>query len=129
MPLALHHLAVVVRDLARAEAFYVGVLGLPVDRRWNDDHGAHRSTWVRLAGGFLALERAAAEGPTRSDAAPGFHCLALEIPPEERETWRRRLTAAGHAIERESAYTLYFRDPDGHLVGLSHFPHERARAT
>lgn len=125
MPLAFHHLAVVVRDLARAEAFYVGLLGLSVDRRWDDEQGAHRSTWVDLGAGFLAIERAAADGPVRTDEAPGFHCLALQIPAEERELWRARLTAAGHPIERESGFTLYVRDPDGHLVGLSHFPHER----
>ena len=126
MPLALHHLAVVVRDLSRAEAFYVGLLGLPVERRWNDDLGEHRSTWVNLASGFLAIERAAAESPVRTDEAPGFHCLALQITAAEREDWRARLAQAGHPVERESAYTLYVRDPDGHLVGLSHFPHAPA---
>ena len=25
-------------------------------------------------------------------------------------------------IERESPYTLYTRDPDGNLIGLSHYP-------
>lgn len=126
MPLPLHHLAVVVADLARAEAFYVDLLGLPIERRWDDDAGAHRSTWVSLERGFLALERAAAAGPTRGDDAPGLHCLALGIAPNEREAWRARLGAAGHPVERESAYTLYVRDPDGNLVGLSHFPHPRA---
>ncbi|MBI2391855.1 MAG: VOC family protein [Deltaproteobacteria bacterium] len=131
MPLPLHHLAIVVADLARAEAFYVELLGLPVERRWTDEAGAHRSTWVSLSGregGFLAIERAIerATAPRRSDEAPGLHCLALGIGPDEREAWRARLTDAGHPVERESAYTLYVRDPDGNLVGLSHFPHPRA---
>ena len=126
MPLAFHHLAVVVSDLARAEGFYVGCLGLAVERRWTDDAGAHRSTWVDLSPGFLAIERAAATTPVRDDAAPGFHCLALQIRAEEREIWRARLEAAGHPVERESDFTLYVRDPDGNLVGLSHFPHPKA---
>lgn len=124
-PLSVHHLAVVVADLARAERFYVDVLGLPIDRRWDDDRGVHRSTWVALGGGattFLALERAGAAGPTRSDEAPGFHCVALRIDRSSRETWRARLAERGHPIERESAFTLYVRDPDGNLVGLSHWP-------
>jgi len=128
MPLALHHLAIVVSDLSRAEAFYVEVLGLPVERRWNDEDGRHRSTWVNLAAGFLALERAGAEGPTRTDLAPGLHCLALQIAPGERESWRARLAAAGHPVERESPFTLYVRDPDGHLVGLSTYPRESGDA-
>ena len=40
---SIHHLAVVVRDLDRAEAFYGGVLGLAVERRWSDEAGAPRS--------------------------------------------------------------------------------------
>src|SRR4051812_5320936 len=110
--LALHHLAVVVADLQAAERFYVGVLGLPVTKRWNDDHGAPRSIWVGLDGGaFLAIERAAAAGPLRSDGAPGHHCLALRITREEREARREALEAAGFPVERESPYTLYVRDP------------------
>ncbi|AKT42096.1 VOC family protein [Chondromyces crocatus] len=122
--LAIHHLAVVVRDLGRAEAFYVDALGLPLLKRWEDEAGAPRSIWVELGGGaFLAIERAALEGPRREDAAPGFHCMALGIQPELREVWRERLKVAGFPVERESPFTLYVRDPEGNLVGLSHHPH------
>ncbi|WP_437736271.1 VOC family protein [Sorangium sp. So ce1335] len=127
--LSVHHLAVVVRDLDLAEAFYAGVLGLPVMRRWTDETGAPRSVWLELGGGaFLAVERAGADGPTRADGAPGWHCVALGIAPSERDAWRRRLAASGVAIERESAYSMYARDPEGNLVALSHYPHPQAEA-
>jgi hypothetical protein len=48
--------------------------------------------------------------------------VALAVARAEREAWRARLAAAGHPVERESAYTLYVRDPDGALVALSHWP-------
>ncbi len=121
----LHHLAVVVADLKRAEQFYCDVLGLRVVRRWDDERGEHRSTWVSLGSAFLAIERAAASGPTRADDAPGHHCVALKIREKERADWRARLESAGCAIERESPYTLYFRDPDRNLIALSHYPEER----
>ncbi|WP_437679944.1 VOC family protein [Sorangium sp. So ce131] len=128
-PPSVHHLAVVVRDLERAEAFYAGVLGLPVVRRWEDQAGMPRSVWLGLgSGAFLAVERAAASGPTRPDEAPGWHCVALGIAPSEREAWRCRLAAAGVHIERESAYSMYARDPEGNLVALSHYPHVEERA-
>jgi len=128
-PLGVHHLAVVVRDLDRAEAFYAGVLGLDVDRRWADDAGAPRSVWLTLGGGaFLAIElgprTAAIPDPPVSPATdpPGWHCVAFGIAPDEREGFRARLAAAGFPVERETAYTLYARDPEGNLVGLSHHP-------
>ena len=120
----LHHLAVVVADLARAEKFYLEVLGLSLVRRWDDERGVHRSTWVSLGSAFLAIERAGAAGPTRADNAPGHHCVALKIREKDRAEWRERLGAAGHSVERESPYTLYFRDPDGNLLALSHYPEE-----
>lgn len=122
-PPSLHHLAVVVRDLVQAEAFYRTVLGLPVLQRWSDAAGAPRSVWLSLgAGAFLAVEKAAAADPQRADAAPGWHCVALAIARSDRPAWRARLQAAGVVIERESPYSLYARDPDGNLFALSHWP-------
>jgi glyoxylase I family protein len=121
-PLAVHHVAVKVSDLARAEAFYVGILGLPVLRRWTDDNGEARSVWVSLGPAFLAIERAGESAPRRTDVAPGFHCIALAIAREERASWKKRLAGAGFPVESESAYTLYVRDPDDNLVAFSHYP-------
>jgi catechol 2,3-dioxygenase-like lactoylglutathione lyase family enzyme len=122
-PLSVHHLAVVVRDLGRAEAFYTGVLGLAVLRRWEDDRGAPRSVWLALGGGaFLAVERASEGTPLSPPDAEGWHCVALGIRLEERATWKARLAAAGVAVERESPFTVYVRDPEGNLIGLSHWP-------
>lgn len=119
-----HHLAVLVADLARAEAFYAGVLGLPVVRRHADAAGRPRSSWLGLDGdAFLAVELAGdAGGARRADDAPGWHLAALHIAPDEREAWRSRLAAAGHPVLRETAFTLYTRDPDGNWVALSHHP-------
>ena len=118
-----HHVAVVVVDLECASHFYLDLLGLREIRRWNDSEGKWRSIWCALgAGAFLAIERAEHTEPQRIDTAPGFHCLALGIRPDEREMWRKRFEEAGVKVFRESAYTLYVRDPDGNIVGLSHFP-------
>jgi hypothetical protein len=118
-----HHLAVLTVDLARAEAFYGQVLGLPVLRRHVDDAGAPRSVWLGLGDDtFLAVERAPAPGPRRDDGAPGWHCVALAISAAARTTWRAHLEASGHPVAWTTAYTLYVRDPDGAVVALSHWP-------
>ncbi len=118
-----HHLAVVVADLPRAERFYVKLLGLPVLKRWCDAAGKPRSLWVKIRGReFLALELAHRARPQRHPEAPGWHCVAFKIDVDDRRLWRRRLQAAGIPLVRESDYTLYVLDPDGNLVGLSHYP-------
>jgi hypothetical protein len=119
----LHHLAITVVDLARAERFYAGVLGLPIERRWADAAGAPRSIWLGLgAGAFLAVERHVGDEAPRSIASPGWHCVALGIDPASRASWRARLAEAGFPVERESDFTLYLRDPEQNLVALSHYP-------
>lgn len=121
-----HHLAVVVGDLDRSEKFYSIVLGLAVLRRWADAEGKPRSVWLDLGNGaFLAVERAAAQEPCRSDIAPGWHCVTLGIEKKDRLRWVERLAQHDVKVERESNYTVYTRDPDGNLVGLSHYPEER----
>jgi glyoxylase I family protein len=118
-----HHLAVVVADLARAEAFYVGVLGLPVRNRWSDEAGVPRALWVALdSATFLAIEGASRAEPVRDPGSPGYHCLALRIAAASREAWRAHLAEAGFPVQRETAYTLYTFDPDRNLVALSHHP-------
>ena len=126
-PTHIHHLAVKVTDLARAEAFYVGVLGLPVLRRWPLPEGAgDRSLWLDLgAGAFLALERADHGGLEKAEEASGIHLIALHIARGEREAWIARLGEAGHPVYQQTDYTIYVRDPEGNRIGLSHWPDAR----
>ena len=147
MRLAFHHLAIQVRDLARAERFYTHVLGLLVVRRWPwppeaAGRDGERALWLALgpaaapapgggapAGsppqGFLALEACdalpRAPGPFR-DPAAGLHLIALRIAPSERPLWEERLRAAGVEIAHRTAWTLYLQDPEGNRIGLSHHP-------
>jgi len=123
-----HHLAIQVMDLPAAERFYCGVLGLPVVRRWPAPGGGERSLWVAAGPStFLALEvvtgeqPTAAADPTRVDR-PGHHLLALAIAPGTRAAWEARLAAAGTPVTHRTAYTLYFTDPEGNRLGLSHYP-------
>lgn len=123
LPFAVHHVAIKVADLARAESFYAGVLGLPVLRRWPlEDGGGDRSIWLDLgAGAFLALERSAGPQSEKDENAPGIHLLALHIPRAERTQWIARLAEAGHPIYQHTGYTIYVKDPEGNRIGLSHW--------
>jgi catechol 2,3-dioxygenase-like lactoylglutathione lyase family enzyme len=114
--------AVYAADLAAAEAFYTGVLGLPVLAR---EPG--RSVFFRVGAGSVLLvfdPAATLRGgalPAHGTSGPGH--FALGVRAETLDGWRRYLTASGVAIEKEVAWprgghSLYFRDPTGNAVEL-----------
>ena len=125
-----HHLAIQVKDLARAERFYVDVLGLRVTKRWpfEDGREGERSIWLSVGSGeeFLALEACDADRlPTPfRDPHGGLHLLSLRIKPDERKDWEKKLGLLGVEIVHRTRWTIYVRDPEGNRLGLSHFPHE-----
>jgi glyoxylase I family protein len=107
----IHHLALRSDDPYRIEAFYVTVLGLPVRRR----DPARGSVWLGSGEVVVMIERASPGEPGPPEG--GLDLVAFGV--DDLEPWRARLAAAGVAIEGETAYTLYFRDPDGRRVGVS----------
>jgi len=116
-----------VDDLSRAAAFYEGVLGLPVltsDKRFRAydvggtnvlllfKRGATLET-VRMPGGTI---------PPHEGHGP-LH-IAFAVGADELATWEQRL--GEHSIEIEGrtdwsrgGHSIYFRDPDGHLLELA----------
>jgi len=115
----IHHVALRTRDLLRLESFYSRALGLRVTRRSGD-----RSVWMSSGDAIVMLERAGEDEPTIPNGSQEM--LAFAISPSERETTLARLKDASVPIEAETRFTIYFRDPDGRKVGLSHFPDEKA---
>jgi catechol 2,3-dioxygenase-like lactoylglutathione lyase family enzyme len=124
MALQIHHLveaAVYAEDLAQAEAFYGGILGLEVIAR-----EAGRHVFFRAGDGVLLVFNAAEtiKGerlPAHGASGPGH--FALGITMEEIGPWRDRLVGRGVAILKEVDWprggkSLYFRDPAGNAVEL-----------
>jgi glyoxylase I family protein len=109
-----HHIAFRTYNLPRLEQFYVEVLGLPVKERH-----AERSLWLDVGESMLMLEQAREEEPEIPTGSMEF--LAFTMIASEHRAWRTRLLAAGVVIEHETDFTIYFRDPDGRRIGLSHF--------
>ncbi len=125
--LGFHHLALQARDVPRVASFYETVLGLPKVATHRTPEGAIRSIWLSLTasgdprGGFLAVEQGGGDpGPT------GYSMLGLRISATARAKVRAELEAQGVKIEKESRWTMYVKDPEGNLVGLSHHPNDLA---
>ena len=122
MPLKIHHIALVVSNLARAEAFYSEIFGLSVTKRGVDAQGQPRSVWLGLDGAILMLEKGDPGSGYRGDDEPGWHCIAFAMEENQRNDWKTKLAAASVPVERETEYSIYFRDPERNRIALSHFP-------
>ncbi len=126
----IHHLALKVHDLAKIENFYFEVLGLKIIQRHYDEFKQLRSVWMDLQGTILMLEQMSLpdssanflEKSIKSDnLEAGWYLLALEIAKSEREIWKTKLNQLGIQIIQESHYSLYFCDPEGNRLALSHY--------
>jgi catechol 2,3-dioxygenase-like lactoylglutathione lyase family enzyme len=117
-----------VGDLAAAETFYTGVLGLAVQSRQEGRH-----VFFRLGEQMLLLfDPTATEVPLAADAklpvpphgahGPGHVCFAASAV--ELARWRAHLVSKGVAIEAEvewprGGHSIYFRDPAGNSIELA----------
>ena len=123
-PSAILESAVYARDLEAAEAFYAGLLRLPVIAKVSGRHVFFRVG----AGVLLVFNPDATEVPSANPALPvpthgargaGHVCFAASR--EEIEGWRLRFLAADVEVEAEfdwpnGARSLYVRDPGGNSV-------------
>lgn len=120
-----HHLAIQVRSLQATSGFYREVLGLQELARHHRPDGSLRSLWLEVpGGGFLALEEVRGE-PASEDfrsARPGLHLLALRIDRADREAAVEALARKGVPLVHQTRWTVYFRDPEGNRIALSHHP-------
>ena len=107
-----------VQDLERSEAFYAGLLGLPVVERW-----AEREAFWVMAGDRTRIglwrPQIGVEG-----GRGGVHVhFAMHIAEADFDAAVERLRSAGHSVPVHAFGTThgraaYITDPDGHVVEL-----------
>jgi catechol 2,3-dioxygenase len=119
---ALGHVVLRVRDRARAEDFYSGLLGLPVCARY-DENGLKMSFFTLGNHHDFAVLEVSGEGSTESPSAVGLYHVAFKVGDslDELREARDKLQAAGiapMAMDHEVTQSLYFDDPDGNGIEL-----------
>ena len=127
--LGLRHVALQVADVARAEAFYVGVLGFAVEWRPDPDN-----VYLRYGQDSLALHTFVArdddDGRAHAERR-GQHLghLGLVLARlEDVDAWAAHVR--GHDVpilaevrtHRDGARSFYCADPDGNAVQIMYYP-------
>ena len=107
-----HHIALRTQNLSRLELFFSEVFRAKVLRRQEQ-----RAVWFQIGTGVLMLEIAEAGEP--AVPAGSMELLCFPIEGSDLASFRERLAEAGVAVEAETPFTLYFRDPDGRRLGVS----------
>ncbi len=99
-------------DVAGVARFYAEVFGLARLRE------GERSVWLGAGSTVLMVE---ARGAGEPAVPPGtLELLAFPWAGTQAEA-REHVRARGLAVEAETEFTVYFRDPDGRRVALSCF--------
>lgn len=118
--------ALYVDDLGRAAAFYADVLDLP------SLHVDERLRAFAVGGSVLLLFRRGASLETINlpggtipphDGSGPLH-VAFAVAADELAGWEKRLRDRGIPVEGRTEWprggrSIYFRDPDGHLLELA----------
>ncbi|MBI3369685.1 MAG: VOC family protein [Burkholderiales bacterium] len=113
---ALDHLVLRVADMARMEAFYVGVLGCTVERRLAS------IGLLQLRAGASLIDMVPASGDAGKGRNLDHYCLRVD--PFDGDAIRAHLRAAGvDAGATEQRYgaegdgpSIYFDDPEGNTI-------------
>ena len=108
-----HHLALRCADVERTARFYTTALALVERERKHHDDGSLRAIWLAAEGVVVMCEPRAEREPAIDSKS--LELVAFAVTRGELEAFRARLGA----VEAESAYTLYARDPDGRRVAVS----------
>lgn len=112
--------ALYVEDLERAVQFYEKLFGFP------RMVGIDRLIALKVCDGqvLLICKRGASLTHVPPHDGQGQVHIAFAIPKSDYEAWEQRLQDLGVTIEQrtewpEGGHSLYFRDPDGHLLELA----------
>lgn len=116
-----HHVALIVADVARTIDFYQGLLELPLTDMFEnrDYHGSTHFFFDLGHGNAIAFFDLPGVPVTEyAEVFGGLHHLAISVEPERWAHLRAKLDDAGVPYECISGTSIYFRDPDGARLEL-----------
>ncbi|MDF3819616.1 VOC family protein [Leptospira sp. 96542] len=107
----IHHIAIgspSPKDLAK---FYESIPGLRKIQEHRTETGDLRSVWFESGKSILMLELGKSQGPK---------ALIFDWNLNEKQEWA--VFFANIPIFERTKFTIYFLDPEGNKLGVSHYP-------
>lgn len=126
--IGIDHVALNVRNLDKAMAFYTGVLGLEISARENQKPGME--FFLDCGTSLVGLIQAKEQTPEHffQNEGVGANHFSFRIHSAIFDETVEKLKAAGVAIlffkKREKSWSLYFCDPDGNKLEMTAWPGE-----
>ncbi len=117
---SLGHVVIKVRNQQRAEAFYNGILGIPIAARLE----AHAMTFFTLGNHHdFAILAVGDDAPDAPGNSPGLLHVAFKIGNSIDELRKAKVVLESAGVTAEAydhgvAQSIYFKDPDGNEVEL-----------
>lgn len=117
---SLGHVVIKVRNQQRAEAFYNGLLGMPIAAR----HPPLSMTFFTLGNHHdFAVAAIGDDAPQAPENSPGLRHIAFKIGTQihELREAKARIEAMGLTVvarDHEVTKSIYFNDPDGNTIEL-----------
>ena len=123
----IHHLAFRSTNPLLLAEFYASVVGLTIVPPGTEGapEASSGKVWLRAESTLVMVEPRGESEP--APPAGSLELVAFGIEADERERCVARLGARGVTVEAETDFSIYFRDPEGRRVALSHYPDPRAR--
>ena len=126
LPSAILETCLYVTDLRRARDFYAGLFGYPVmkfDERFCAFNVGDRQILILFRRGSEPRGTVLPFGFIPPHDSSGQAHIGFRIPRESLAAWRTRLEERGIPVESSFTWptggtSVYFRDPDGHLLEL-----------
>ena len=120
--LGMHHLALIVQDMAASTRFYRDLLGMVVE--WRPDE---ENVYLTSGNDNLALHKAPS-GFTMQSHQRLDHLGFILRAPEDVDQWYEFLASSGVVVKnkprthRDGARSFYCEDPDGNVVQMIFHP-------
>jgi glyoxylase I family protein len=119
--IGLHHVGLLVENIDRALEFYIGTLGLPVNKERPNDKLPYKGAWLWVGAEMIHLMELPNPDPVEGRPEHGGRDRHTCISVVDLQPFKEVLDEAGipYTMSKSGRPALFCRDPDGNALEVS----------